>query len=74
MIGQAHPYTDMIFQIECRLITITSDLVEPCSSKPPVTLILPPTTEARGAVNGLGREARGVQTVASGRRVSTEER
>ena len=50
-------------------LTITSDLAEPCSSWPPTTLILPPTTEARTELNALGREARGVQSVASERRV-----
>ena len=48
---------------------ITSDLPEP-----PVSLILPPTVEARAAHNGLGKEAIGVQACAPGRRVSTEER
>ena len=53
---------------------ITSDLVEE-ELKPPTTLILPPATvEARAAYNPLGREARGVQAVAPGRRVTTEER
>ena len=42
-------------------------------AKPPVTLSLPPTIEARASLNALGREARGVQAVAPGRRVSTEE-
>ena len=49
---------------------ITSVLVE---EEPLTTLILPPATdEARGTYNPLGREARGVQAVAPGRRVTTE--
>ena len=51
---------------------ITSDLMEEPST-PPVSLILPPTMEARAAYNDLGKEASGVQ-YAPGRRVSTEER
>ena len=42
-------------------------------SQPPVTLILPPTIEAGAKPSDLGREARGVQACAPGRRVSTEE-
>ena len=43
--------------------------------EPPTTLNLPPATmEARAAYNPVGREARGVQAVAPGRRVTTEER
>ena len=55
---------------------ITSDLMESPSSnaKPPFTLSLPPTIEARARFNALGRVAIGVQAVAPGRRVSTEER
>ena len=42
---------------------------------PATTLILPPATmDARAELNPLGREARGVQAVAPGRRVTTEER
>ena len=53
---------------------ITSDVREE-EWKPPTTLIFPPATvEARALVNPLGREARGVQAVAPGRRVTTEER
>ena len=44
----------------------------PCH--PPVTLSLPPTTDARAESNDRGREAREVQAVARGERVSTEER
>ena len=52
---------------------ITSDLVE--VEKPPRTLIFPPVTmDARAELNPLGREARGVQAVAPGRRVNTEEK
>ena len=46
--------------------------VFPCH--PPVTRSLPPTTDARAASNDLGREAKGVQAVAPGRRVSTDSR
>jgi len=54
---------------------ITSDLGERELSTPPTTLILPPATiEARARLKLLGREARGVQDVAPGRRVTTEER
>ena len=72
------PYACIIFEINACL-TITSDLGEypspkaPVSVKPPVTLILPPTTEARALFNALGRETRGVQTVAPERRIKTEE-
>ena len=53
---------------------ITSDLEEE-PSQPPVTLILPPTMEARARYkNVLGKEASGVHACAPGRRVSTEER
>ena len=45
IIGQAHPMPISFSRLNACL-TITSDLVEP-SLKPPVTLILPPTTEAR---------------------------
>ena len=41
-------------------------------SQPPVTLIFPPSIEARAPHNDLGKEARGVQACAPGRRVSTE--
>ena len=51
----------------------TSDLMEERSSRPPVTLILPPTIEAPARCNGLGKEASGVHDDAPGRRVSTEE-
>ena len=52
---------------------ITSDLKE--EEMPPTTLNLPTATiEARAELNLLGREARGVQAVAPGRRVTTEER
>ena len=57
-----------------RVAKITSDLKEE-EWRPATTLNLPPATvEARAAFNPLGREARGVQTVAPGRRVTTEER
>ena len=52
---------------------ITSDLEEP-TTQPPLSLSLPPTIEARALDNGRGRLAIGVQAVAPGRRVSTEER
>ena len=41
-------------------------------SQPPVTLILPPTIEAGAKPSDLGREARGVQACAPGRRVITD--
>ena len=53
---------------------ITSDLKEE-DLGPATTLNLPPATvEARAELNPLGREARGVQAGAPGRRVTTEER
>ena len=42
--------------------------------QPPVSLILPLTSEAFALLNGLGNEARGVQAGAPGGKVSTEER
>ena len=53
---------------------ITSDLMEFPSSTPPFTLSLPPTIEAWAKYKGRGREARGFQAVAPGRRVSTDEK
>ena len=53
--------------------TVTSDLVEE-PSKPAITLSLPPTTDAWAYIRLRGREARGVQTVAPGFSVRTEER
>ena len=50
----------------------TSDLWEE-PYRPPVSLIWPPTIEARTPDNALGKEASGVQACAPGRRVSTEE-
>ena len=42
-------------------------------STPPLTHILPPTITARAPLNGLGREARGVQSDAPRTRAITEE-
>ena len=42
--------------------------------QPPVSLILPLTSEALALLTGIGNEARGVQAGAPGRRVTTEER
>ena len=42
-------------------------------AKPPLILILPPTIDARAYSNVRGREARGVQAVAPGRRLTTDE-
>ena len=53
---------------------LTSDLMDLSSwSYPPLSLIRPPTTEARTPNNVLGREARDVQDDALDRRVTTEE-
>ena len=62
MIGNVHHHHFSI---------ITSDLEPPPT--PPFTLSLPPTIEAWASHNVLGREAIGVQAVAPGRRVSTED-
>ena len=55
---------------------VTWELVESREEKnePPLSLILPLTSEALAVLTGLGNEARGVQAGAPGRRVTTEER
>ena len=65
-----HPFVSP--SLQANKVT-TSDLQEE-PSNPPVSLILPPTIETRAELNGLGKEASGVQACAPGRRVSTEER
>ena len=42
--------------------------------QPPVSLIFPLKSEALAPLIGIGREARGVQAAALGRRVTTEEK
>ena len=52
---------------------VTWELVEE-PVQPPLSLILPLTSEALAPLTGLGNEARCVQVVAPGRKVTTEER
>ena len=85
IIAQAQPFVKGIFVIFINSIVlsdydhfsiITSEFQDGdwmLPSKPPTTLSLPPTIEACTLLIGLGREARGSQAVAPGRRVSTEE-
>ena len=53
---------------------ITSAFEDNTSSKPPLSLSLPPTIDARRRNSFRGRGARGIHDVAPRRRVSTEER
>ena len=59
-------------RFEMLRVIVTWELREPV--QPPLSLILPLTSEALALLIGLGREARGVQAGAPGRRVTTEER
>ena len=59
--------------LEMLRVIVTWELKEE-PVQPPVSLILPLTSEALALLKGLGSEARGVQAVAPGRRVTTEER
>ena len=52
----------------------TSAFEDNTSSKPPLSLSLPPTIDARRRNSFRGRGARGIHDVAPRRRVSTEER
>ena len=60
--------------LEMLRVIVTWELKELEPKYPPLSLTLPRTTEALALLIGLGREARGVQAGAPGRRVTTEER
>ena len=59
--------------LEMLKVIVTWELSEE-PFQPPVSLILPLTSEALASLTGFGNEARGVHVVAPGRRVTTEER
>ena len=68
--GQEHAFLEQGLQL-----IITSDVAVqvPGSYVPAVTLILPSTIDAAAPLSSRGRGARGVQVVAPGRRVNTED-